>query len=298
MRQAIVALALVVFLTAAARGRDGEPAIGDERASAVARGARLFAADFSPQQGLGPLFNHTSCLGCHRTPSPGGTGPGGLGTVTRVGERHRERPRSRAGASSPGRRWTGTDRPVRVEGRHRHAAAVLAEAFRNELGITSPLAPVDLSRGAAGRRRCAGDHGGLEDDGSLIDAVTAFLAALPPPAPIASERGLALFTSAGCAACHIPGLPVGRAVVSLYSDLLLHDLGPDLDDKVVQGQAGGRDWRTTPLWGLSRRSRLLHDGRARSIGEAIRAHGAASVQRFHGLSPADRDELLAFLAGL
>ena len=121
----------------------------------------------------------------------------------------------------------------------------VAEAFRNELGITSPLAPVDLSRGAAGRRRCAGDHGGLEDDGSLLDAVAAFLAALPPLAPIASERGLALFTSAGCAACHIPGLPVGRAVVSLYSDLLLHDLGPDLGDKVVQGQAGGRDWRTT-----------------------------------------------------
>lgn len=85
MRRATVALALVVFLATAARGRDRQEAVGDERAGALARGARLFAAEFAPDQGLGPLFNHTSCLGCHRNPSPGGTGPDGLGTVVRVG---------------------------------------------------------------------------------------------------------------------------------------------------------------------------------------------------------------------
>jgi CxxC motif-containing protein (DUF1111 family) len=114
----------------------------------------------------------------------------------------------------------------------------VAEAFRNALGITSPLAPVDLSRGAAGRRRCAADHAGLEDDGTLIDAVTAFLATLLPP-PHTSERGLALFAGAGCAACHVPELPAPGAVVPLYSDLLLHDLGPDLTTRSFKvGQAG------------------------------------------------------------
>ncbi len=89
--------------------------------------------------------------------------------------------------------------------------------------------------------------------------------------------------------------------MALYSDLLLHDLGPDLDDKVVQGHAGGRDWRTTPLWGLGLRPRLLHDGRAHTIAEAIAAHGgeaAAARTRFAAISADDREALLAFLAGL
>ncbi|HEV2774187.1 MAG TPA: di-heme oxidoredictase family protein, partial [Solirubrobacteraceae bacterium] len=57
----------------------------------------------------------------------------------------------------------------------------------------------------------------------------------------------------------------GGKAVRLYSDLLLHDMGRALDDRVVQGSAAGADWRTTPLWGLGDRARFLHDGRARSI---------------------------------
>ena len=113
----------------------------------------------------------------------------------------------------------------------------------------------------------------------MVRAVTSFVAALPPlapgPAPEQSlvTRGATLFRAAGCVACHTPSLPGSQGEVPLYSDLLLHDLGPALDDGVVQGDAGGRDWRTTPLWGLGARPRFLHDGRARTVRAAILAHG-------------------------
>jgi CxxC motif-containing protein (DUF1111 family) len=179
----------------------------------------------------------------------------------------------------------------------------VADAFRNELGITSPLAPVDiLPTGKPGRHPCPGEGAGLEDDGSLVEAVTAFLASLSPPTPgQTSPGGAALFGSVGCAACHTPTLPLGDQRAPLYSDLLLHDVGPDLDDKVAQGQASGREWRTTPLWGLRARTRLLHDGRARSILEAVLSHGGEAepvIRRFRQLPPDDRQTLLLFLAQL
>jgi CxxC motif-containing protein (DUF1111 family) len=89
--------------------------------------------------------------------------------------------------------------------------------------------------------------------------------------------------------------------VPLYSDLLLHDMGRALDDGFIQAAATGKDWRTAPLWGLSQRSRFLHDGRARSIEAAILAHGGeaeAMAQRFRALAAADRGALLAFLSTL
>jgi len=138
--------------------------------------------------------------------------------------------------------------------------------------------------------------------GTVLDAVTAFVAALPPPtARAASPHGAALFRMIGCEACHTPSLPLADRRVWLYSDLLLHDLGPDLDDQVVQGDASGSDWRTTPLWGVAMRPRLLHNGRALTIADAILAHGGeatAARRRFSSLSPKQRDALLAFLSGL
>jgi CxxC motif-containing protein (DUF1111 family) len=152
----------------------------------------------------------------------------------------------------------------------------VANALRNEIGITNPLAPKDLAPvGTPGHERCAGEGVAIEDDGSIADALTAF--------------------------CHTPSLDSPAGPVHLYSDLLLHDVGPDLDDKVVQSGATGRDWRTTPLWGLSARPRFLHDGRATTVTEAIVAHGgeaALARQRFRELPPEERKALLAFLAGL
>ena len=89
-----------------------------------------------------------------------------------------------------------------------------------------------------------------------------------------------------------------------YTDMLLHDMGPELADNFPQGSASGQEWRTAPLWGLGLLSsinpnvRYLHDGRARSIEEAILWHagqGASSRDRFKQLSADDRQSLIDFV---
>ena len=110
-----------------------------------------------------------------------------------------------------------------------------------------------------------------------------------------------MFEATGCGACHTPTLTSAAGDVPLYSDLLLHDMGPALTDNVIQGSATGTDWRTTPLWGLGARTRFLHDGRAASLREAVVGHGgegADAATRFRQLSRDDRDALLRFLSAL
>ena len=87
-------------------------------------------------------------------------------------------------------------------------------------------------------------------------------------------------------------------MVQLYSDLLLHDMGPALDDRMRQGSALGNEWRTTPLWKLSDRGKFLHDGRALTITDAIMAHagqGQAARDKFLALDSGGKQALLAFL---
>jgi CxxC motif-containing protein (DUF1111 family) len=182
-------------------------------------------------------------------------------------------------------------------------ALFVAEAFRSELGLTSPLAPADArSPAAAAAGPCAERSPASEVGRRDISAVTAFLAALPAPAPRhPAPAGARVFEQSGCVACHVPQLRAGRREVALYSDLLLHDMGRALDDGVVQGSAAGPDWRTTPLWGLSDRTRFLHDGRARSLQAAVLDHGGEAQrarQRFRALSDRARRSLLAFLRTL
>jgi CxxC motif-containing protein (DUF1111 family) len=120
----------------------------------------------------------------------------------------------------------------------------VAEAFRNELGVTSPLAPADPipSDSDCGSKPDAA----WDDDGTTIRAVTAYLASLQPPPPRTrslSPEGKMVFSSIGCADCHTPTLrATDGSDVPLYSDLLLHDMGPALDDRVTQGGARGKDW--------------------------------------------------------
>lgn len=126
----------------------------------------------------------------------------------------------------------------------------------------------------------------------------------PPAAESAmlSNPGGRVFASVGCAKCHVPALGTrDGGAVTLYSDLLLHDMGPALDDKIVQGDASGAEWRTAPLAGIRLRSRFLHDGRAGTLRDAVLAHGGEGQivrDRFFELDEAEQRALYDYLATL
>ena len=173
----------------------------------------------------------------------------------------------------------------------------MGDAFRNEMGVTNPLQPRDEISG------CSANRNSPEVDALTLQAAAKFLNTIDPPAPSAactSSAGATLFQSIGCANCHTPSLPGpgARQALQQYSDLLLHDMGPGLDDHIQQGSAKGNEWRSAPLWRVSERSKFLHDGRAATIADAIAAHGGqgqAARDAFEALSSADQQALLAFL---
>jgi len=114
-------------------------------------------------------------------------------------------------------------------------------------------------------------------------------------------RGVAHFDRIGCDSCHTPRLQAPRGMLPVYSDLLLHDMGEELADGLIMGEADGAEFRTQPLWGLTAVGPYLHDGRATTVDEAIRMHGgeaARSQHRYEQLSTAEQTELLDFLASL
>jgi hypothetical protein len=169
----------------------------------------------------------------------------------------------------------------------------LADAFRTEIGMTNPLVPDDFVSG------CGSALLRPELDGVPLQAVTAFMTTLDPPAPTAAclgSAGATRFASIGCAQCHTPSLPAQGKQARLYSDLLLHDIG--LGDGFPEASATGNEFRTMPLWRASDRVHFLHDGRASTIADAISAHGgqaATSAAAFQALSAADRQALLDFI---
>ncbi len=116
-----------------------------------------------------------------------------------------------------------------------------------------------------------------------------------------SNRGRLLFHDAGCSACHVARLNGPRGPLPVYSDLLLHDMGAELADGIVQGEATGSEFRTQPLWGVSAVGPYLHDGRAETLQEAILAHGGeALVSRniFAEFSQQESEDLIEFLLSL
>jgi CxxC motif-containing protein (DUF1111 family) len=176
-------------------------------------------------------------------------------------------------------------------------------AFRNELGITNPVAPNDVFPSYSDPTHpCPGDLGTLEDDGTMVDLVTTYVSSLPAPAPQLGAPGQDLFETVGCNNCHVEKLASPQGDVPLFSDLLLHDMGPTLNDNIQEADAKGTEWRTTPLWGLHMRTRFLHDGRAGSVMEAIVAHdgGEAGVveKNFLALTADQQQQLVTFVSAL
>lgn len=122
------------------------------------------------------------------------------------------------------------------------------------------------------------------------------------PLPSPDAEGLALFRETGCATCHVPfqQTQTGHAI-PLFSDLLLHDMGPHLAEAKTVGAAWPTEWRTPSLLGLSEKTGLLHHGRAATIAQAVEAHGGeaqASAVAFLALSEDKVLDLVTFLNGL
>jgi cysteine-rich repeat protein len=186
------------------------------------------------------------------------------------------------------------------------------EAYRDEMGITTPFAPNE-NPPQGGPVQCDAEPDS-EDDGQSIRAFVEFITYLaPPPTTTMSRdarRGRTKFKRLRCNACHdnrysteefaVAALN-GRRKLPIYSDLLLHDMGPGLADGVRQGSASGSEFRTPPLWGVKYSAPYLHDGRAATLVEAITAHGGEAQparDRFLALSERDRGYLMAFLESL
>jgi CxxC motif-containing protein (DUF1111 family) len=155
---------------------------------------------------------------------------------------------------------------------------------------------------------------------SAIEKFSLFMRFLAPPTPSPDTpggvdsiaRGRQAFTDIGCSLCHTPSFTTGNSTVvalrykpvNLFSDLLIHDMGVGLADGVGQGQAGPREFRTAPLWGLGQRIFFLHDGRTSNLVEAILAHlsdgseASGVISKYNALLENQKDDLLNFLRSL
>lgn len=337
-------------------------------------GAALFHRPFTPEQGLGPLFNQDRCSSCHDLPALGGTGveiafkatrwvppatcdlltaeggdnfqlratpalvaagverevrpaaangqaaltpPSlfGLGLVDAIPVEAivtREDPDDRDGDGISGRAGRTADGRVGRFGQKADVATLaefVAIAIRTEMGLTTPDHPVEETVNGRSLPLGADPAPDPEASDSTLELLTDFVRflALPTPAvPTTAagrdsvRQGRRVFREIGCAGCHVPALESGRSEVRLYSDLLLHDMGPALADICGVG-ASPSEWRTARLAGLRFRVALLHDGRAQRLEDAILLHGGEGERARNGfarLGASERAFLLRFLASL
>jgi CxxC motif-containing protein (DUF1111 family) len=188
----------------------------------------------------------------------------------------------------------------------------IASAALGDMGLTSALFP-DKNCLPVQTDCAAALRGPQPDlDGRRLKDLEAYVAGLGAPPRhgarnAAVRRGEAIFTSLGCGGCHKADWQTPVGVIHPYTDLLLHDLGPGLADGRPDFAAGPAEWRTAPLWGLgsvrqaNAQAGYLHDGRARSVSEAILWHGGEAQgarDGFAKLSSGERMALLAFLGSL
>lgn len=199
-------------------------------------------------------------------------------------------------------------------------AQQVASAFHGDIGITSPLFPAE-NCGPTQPECAAAVHGGQpEITAERLEQVVFYNRTLAVPARRDLDdpevvAGAGLFRSVGCTSCHHPAHETGDVDIEAlsaqeiypFTDLLLHDMGTDLADDRPDGEATGSEWRTSPLWGIGLTETVngnlnfLHDGRARSLEEAILWHGGegrAARDGFAALSAGQRRQLLSFLESL
>lgn len=194
----------------------------------------------------------------------------------------------------------------------------VAAAYNGDIGITSFLFPQESSFGQPQY-----DHRNdeVEISDSLLYSVEFYIKTLAVPVrrnatdPIIVQ-GKQLFTNAGCAKCHIPDLRTGvnvafpaisNQLIHPFTDLLLHDMGPDLADNRPDFLANGNEWRTPPLWGIgltqivNGHSNFLHDGRARNLMEAVLWHGGEAENakdQVVNMTADERNALIKYLESL
>jgi len=187
-----------------------------------------------------------------------------------------------------------------------------ATAYNEDIGIASSYEPIDTYTGLEIESEISNQ--------TILDVVF-YLKTLKAPVPRSQGEmeilaGKQIFTAVGCGGCHTQQLTTGKSRIAAlsqktffpYTDLLLHDMGPGLDDGYTEGSATTAEWRTPPLWGLglARNSQggnhfLLHDGRAKSMEEAILLHGGeatASRNTFLARTETERKQLIRFLESL
>ncbi|MBD3765347.1 MAG: thiol oxidoreductase [Rhodobacterales bacterium] len=216
---------------------------------------------------------------------------------------------------------------------HKAGMATLREqsaaAFAIDMGLSNPLFPDPHGDCTPARAECRaapvgqnpGQRDGLEVDAASLDLVTFYARNLAVPERRGADdprllAGKAVFHGAGCPACHVPRFVTHRLdgqpeqsfqLIWPHTDLLLHDMGEGLADHRPEGRATGREWRTAPLWGIglartvSPEAGFLHDGRARTLIEAILWHGGeaqAARDSVIALPAADRAALIEYLQSL
>ncbi|MGB0716703.1 MAG: di-heme oxidoredictase family protein, partial [Phycisphaerae bacterium] len=370
------------------RGGDPLPDLTPEQLTRFFDGRALFSQDFQEADGLGPIFNQSSCSSCHNNPV-GGAGSqfvvragvqdkGGFDSLEQYGGSLFQKlaiddacletvPEELPGIIvtqrvTPGMLGYGLvesipdadiiaiadNQPAGLNGRAHMVEALeapgiprvgkfgwksvlptmlsfTADASKEEMGITNRLIPTENDPNGIFPPELA-DCDSVpdpEDDGpegeAFIDLVADFqrYLAAPPQTPKSGMTGETIFMNIGCGDCHVPQFITGSApeaalsnkVVRAYSDFLLHDMGL-LGDGIENGDATGREFRTTPLMGLNLRNPLMHDGSAAGgtfasrvttaidLHNAVLSEGQPSAQAYAALSPSDKDLVIDFLESL
>ena len=187
-----------------------------------------------------------------------------------------------------------------------------ANAAHNDMGLTNPLFPQEnCTQKQEECQKAVKARGSFDLPMARLDAITYYLQTLKIPMQRKTQnfqKGKEIFTKLGCVKCHTPSyiLPY-KGTIHPYSDFLLHDMGDDLADGHRMFKATGNEFRTPPLWGVglyekvSGSTALLHDGRARSIEEAILWHGGeakSQQESFKRLNKEDRKFLIEFMKGI